>query len=489
MADNRLFHGDNLDVLREEIEDESVDLVYLDPPFNSNQDYNVLFAEQDGSRAAAQIKAFGDTWRWDEGSVLAWQQVVESGGRVADALLALRKFLGGSNVLAYLSMMAPRLVELRRVLRPTGSIYLHCDPTASHYLKMLMDAVFGPNNFLNEIVWHYRKWPAGKYTFQRNHDVIFFYRRSAERTRVFNQLYMERTESTLKRFGKAKIVSGHDEAGRRRPSQMDEDESAGVRMDDVWNIPRVPPIKQLFPTQKPERLLERIITASSNESDVVLDPFCGCGTAIIVAEALQRRWIGIDITHLAINLIRHRLAKALGTPTAPYKVKGLPVSLPDAAALAAGDHYGFQWWALGQVGARAAEQKKGADQGIDGRLLFHDEPIGGKTKQVILSVKAGHVGVQHVRDLLGVMAREGAEIGCLISLQAPTSAMRKEAASAGYYTSRWGTNHARMQLLTVAEMFAGKGVDLPASEQTSVTLKRPPKIKLGSDLAEPELPF
>jgi hypothetical protein len=354
---------------------------------------------------------------------------------------------------------------------------------------MLMDAVFGPGNFLNEIVWHYRKWPTGKYTFQRNHDVILFYRRSTDRARVFNQLYMERTASTLKRFGKSRIISGYDEEGRRRPSQVDSDESAGVRMDDVWDIPRVPPVKQLFPTQKPERLLERIITASSTEGDVVLDPFCGCGTAIIVAEALERRWIGIDITRLAINLIRHRLARALGTPTAPYKVRGLPVSVPDAAALAATDPYGFQWWALSEVGARASDQKKGADRGVDGRLFFHDEPVGGKTKQVVFSVKSGHVGAQHVRDLAGVMARGGAEIGCLISLQSPTSAMRREAASAGYYSSKWGTRHPRLQLLTVEEMFAGKRVDLPAFQQTNVTLKRPPRIELGTDLGEPDLPF
>jgi site-specific DNA-methyltransferase (adenine-specific) len=229
MPENLLYYGDNLDILRRYIADESVDLVYLDPPFNSNASYNVLFAEQNGSRAAAQIKAFGDTWRWDQAAAEAYQEVVETGGRVSQAMQAFRTFLGDSNLLAYLSMMAPRLVELRRVLKPTGSIYLHCDPTASHYLKLLMDAVFGAINFQNEIIWHYRKWPTGKYSFQRNHDILLFYSRSESKSRTFNQLYMDRAPSTLKRFGTARIVSGRDDAGRRIPSQMKDEDSEGVR--------------------------------------------------------------------------------------------------------------------------------------------------------------------------------------------------------------------------------------------------------------------
>ena len=199
MADNLLYYGDNLDVLRRHIKDESVDLIYLDPPFNSNATYNVLFAEQNGSRAAAQLKAFEDTWYWGPAAAKAYQEVVEAGGKVSQALQSFRTLLGNSNMLAYLAMMAPRLVELQRVLKPTGSIYLHCDPTASHYLKLLMDAVFGAKNFRNEIIWHYRKWPSGKYAFQHNHDVILFYSRSDTNDRTFNQLYMERAASTRAR--------------------------------------------------------------------------------------------------------------------------------------------------------------------------------------------------------------------------------------------------------------------------------------------------
>jgi len=476
VPENVLYYGDNLDILRRYVQDESVDLVYLDPPFKSNQDYNVLFVEQNGSRSKAQIRAFDDTWRWDLGAAEAYERIVEAGGGPAEAMMAFRKLLGQSDMLAYLVMMAPRLVELRRVLKPTGSIYLHCDPTASHYLKLLMDSIFGPHNFLNEIIWHYRKWPAGKYTFQRNHDVLFFYARSASRRRTFNQLHMARAESTLRRFGTARIRSTFDDAGRRLPSQTESRPSEGVRQDDVWDIGRVPPVKQLFPTQKPEALLQRIIKASSRKGDTVLDPFCGCGTTIVVAQALQRRWIGIDITHLAVTLIKHRLRDVFGD-AAKYRVVGEPVSLPDAQALAAQDRYQFQWWALGMVGARPVEEKKGADQGVDGRLYFHDEAEGGKPKQILLSVKSGAVKVSDVRDLRGVLEREGADIGVLITLQPPTRPMTAEAASAGFYSSPWGTKHPRLQLLTIAGLLEGKRVDCPPPRQANVTFRRTPGSK------------
>jgi len=494
MAENVLYYGDNLDILRRYIKDETVDLIYLDPPFKSNQNYNVLFAEQNGSRSAAQIRAFKDTWRWDQAAAASYQEVVERGGKVAQAMLAFRTYLGENDVMAYLAMMAPRLIELRRVLKDTGSIYLHCDPTASHYLKMLMDAVFGASNFCNEIVWHYRKWPAGKYSFQRNHDVLLFYSRSESRKRTFNQLFMKRAPSTLKRFGVAKIVSGYDESGRRLPSRTKKQASAGVRQDDVWEIGRVPPIKQLFPTEKPESLLERIIAASSNESDTILDPFCGCGTTIVVAQRLKRRWIGIDITHLAITLIKHRLADAWAHYQMPgskpqYKVVGEPKDLSGARTLAEENPYQFQWWALGLVGARPVEQKKGADKGIDGRLYFHDEPDSAKakTKQIIISVKAGHVTVSHVRDLRGVIEREKAQIGVLISMEKPTKPMRTEAAGAGFYKSRWG-NHPILQILTVEELLKGKGIDYPHTAGVNVTFKKAPRAK-GKKAEHPELNY
>jgi len=483
---NTLYCGDNLQILREHIRDESVDLIYLDPPFKSNQDYNVLFREQDGTRAAAQIKAFEDTWTWDQAASLSFEETVEQGGQVSRVMQAFMTTLGGNDMMAYLSMMAPRLIELRRVLKETGSIYLHCDPTASHYLKLLMDAIFDPRNFLNEIIWHYRKWPTGKYAFQRNHDVIFFYAKSQDRNRVFNQLFMDRAPSTLKRFGTAKIISGHDQEGHRVPSETSDEDSEGVRMDDVWNIGRVPPIKQLYPTQKPEALLERIIEGSTNKGQIVLDPFCGCGTAIKVAEQLDRQWIGIDITHLAIGLIKHRLQDSF-EGKANYQVIGEPVSLPDAKELAQEDRYQFEAWALGMVGARINDKKKGADKGIDGRLYFHDDQRPGNTKQIILSVKSGKIPANHIRELRGVVDREGAQIGVLLTLESSSRPMRAEAASAGFYTSPFGAGkkHPKIQILTIEELLNGQGIDYPQT-QANVTFKRADRYRSGpAETAQP----
>jgi len=468
--ENVLYYGDNLDILRRHIKNESVDLIYLDPPFKSNQDYNVLFAEQNGTRSKAQIKVFEDTWRWDIGSEEAYREVVELGGRVSQAMQAFRTFLGENDTMAYLSMMAPRLIELRRVLRETGSIYLHCDPTASHYLKMLMDSIFDPKNFVNEIVWHYRKWPSGKYTFQRNHDIILFYSKSDSRNRIFNQQYMERAPSTLKRFGKSKIVSGYDEDGLRIPSQMADEESEGVRQDDVWDIGRVPPIKQLFPTQKPEPLLRKIIDASTKRGQMILDPFCGCGTTIVTAQEMKRNWIGIDITYLAITLIKHRLADFGNKPI--YNVVGEPVTLSEAQELAKEDPYQFQWWALGLVNARPIEEKRGADKGIDGRIFFYDDTTG-TTKQIIISVKSGHVTSSQIRDLRGVVQREKAQIGVFITLEESSPQMKKEAATAGFYESKaWAKEYPVIQIVTIKELLADKRIEYPPSKQVDRTFKK-----------------
>jgi len=447
--DNTLYYGDNLGILHRYIKDETVDLVYLDPPFNSNATYNVLFAEHNGSQAAAQIKAFEDTWHWDMAAERAYKEVVEAGGKLSQAMQAFRQFLRDTDMLAYLAMMAPRLVELRRILKPTGSIYLHCDPTASHYLKMLMDAVFDAANFQNEVIWHYGLGGSSPKRWSSKHDVILFYSRSHQWQ--FTPLMIPATSQ------------------RMREQQK--------KMTDVWSIPTINNMAKErlgYPTQKPELLLKRIINASSKEGDLVLDPFCGCGTTIAVAERLKRRWIGIDITHLAITLMKHRLLDAFGD-SAKYQVIGEPTSVPDAVALAEEDPYQFQWWALGLVGARPTEGKKGADKGIDGRLYFHDEGKGGKTKQVIFSVKAGHTGPVHVRELRGVVEREKAEIGMLLTLHPPTQQMRTEAASAGFYEGWGGGKFPKLQILTTEELLAGKGVAMPPLDQVNKTFKKAPK--------------
>jgi DNA modification methylase len=532
MKQHVLYYGDNLDVLRRYIRDETIDLVYLDPPFNSNQDYNVLFGEH-GTKAAAQIKAFEDTWEWNTEAERSYEELVEKGGRAADAMRAFRTFLSTSDMMAYLSMMAPRLVELRRVLKPHGSIYLHCDPTAGHYLKMLMDAVFGPANFVNEISWKRTTaksdYKQGATHWPRVHDIILFYGKDARARSTFNfqfgsydDEYLSTkypyTEPDGRRYGlwdmtgpggaakgnPAYEVMGVTRYWRYSKDKMQAliaaggvvqpspgavprqkkylDEMPGVALGDGWDD--IPPINSQarerlgYPTQKPEALLERIIKASSDEGDTVLDPFCGCGTTIAAAHRLKRHWIGIDITHLAISLIRHRLRDAFGRPAdKTYRVVGEPVDRGGAQQLAKEDPYQFQWWALGLVGARPVEQKKGADKGIDGRLYFHDEGLGGKTKQIVFSVKAGHLTPAHVRDLRGVLERERAEIGVLISLEEPSKQMRSEAASAGFYESPWG-KHQRIQLLTVGEILEGKQVDAPPS---NVTFRKAPKADAVSE--------
>jgi DNA modification methylase len=470
---NVLYYGDNLDVLRRHVRDESVDLVYLDPPFNSNANYNVLFAEH-GEKSAAQVRAFEDTWVWDTTARAAYEETVEAGGKVAEAMRAFRTMLGASDMLAYLAMMTPRLVELRRVLKPTGSLYLHCDPTASHYLKLLIDAVFGARNFRNEIVWHYNTGGKGKNTFLRKHDTILWYSNGAEYT--FN-----RAEVALPRtLGTAHLRHGVTEDGREYYEDYSPRKSGkqyrwyldeGVTPMDVWtDIPAINPMAKErlgYPTQKPVALLERILTASSRPGDVVLDPFCGCGTTIDAAQALGRRWIGIDITHLSIGLIKHRLTRF---PDVAYKVVGEPTTVDDAAVLAREDPFQFQAWALGLVGARiAGSDRKGGDKGIDGRLYFHEGD--GETHQIILSVKAGKLVPNYVRDLRGVIEREKAEIGVLLSFEESSAGMRAEAAEAGFYESPWG-RHPRLQLRTIRELLDGKGIDYPHVTGANVTLRR-----------------
>ncbi len=468
-----MYYGDNLDVLRRHVADESVDLVYLDPPFNSSATYNVLFAEQDGSRSSAQIKAFEDTWRWDRAAASAYEEVVEGGGDVSRAMQAFRTLLGDSDMLAYLSMMAPRLVELRRVLKPAGSVYLHCDPKASAHLRLLMDAIFR-GGFRSEIVWSYRRWPTKTPNYQHMHDVLLYYGKGGVPT--FNVLYEPPSESFLRRFGGK---GNRLDRGATKKRASDED-TPGLPLRDVWEMSILAGSSSErlgYPTQKPEALLERVLRVSSNEGDVVLDPFCGCGTTVAVAQRLNRKWIGIDITHIAIGLMKTRLFDTFGPAVSDtYDVVGEPTSIDDAATLAQEDPWQFQAWALGLVGARPqGPAKRGADKGIDGRLYFHDQP-GSPTKQIIFSVKAGGVSVSHVRDLRGVIEREKAEIGVLLSFEEPTRQMREETASAGYYTSPWG-RHPRLQLLTVADLLQGARVDYPPASQTNVTFAKAPRSR------------
>jgi site-specific DNA-methyltransferase (adenine-specific) len=491
--ENTLYYGDNLEILREYIKDETIDLIYLDPPFNSNQSYNVLFKERNGTKSPAQIKAFEDTWHWDRKTEETYREIVENlPKKIADLIKALRMFLGENDMMAYLVMMAIRLQELYRVLKSIGSIYLHCDPTASHYLKLLMDAVFGVNNFRNEIIWCYRGYEHNKSHWNKKHDIILFYSKSNITTFNYKEVLEELSEQTIKKY------KFDDEKGRYRLRGRNIKDSFFKQKTDLspddekryphliyrqymteGGLPRdwfvLDFINQAskerlgYPTQKPEALLERIIKASSNEGDIVLDPFCGCGTTIAVAEKLKRKWIGIDITHLAVSLMKHRLENSFGNRV-NYKVIGEPKDLKGAEELAREDPYQFQWWALGLVGARPAEseKKKGADKGIDGCIYFHDEPKMIKTKAVIIQVKCGHINRGMIDALKGVVEREKAQIGVFIALQEPTRPMQKEALSAGFYESPSGKHYPKIQILTIENLING-----------SKNIERPPKVAIN----------
>jgi site-specific DNA-methyltransferase (adenine-specific) len=507
---NHLYYGDNLGVLREQIATESVDLIYLDPPFNSNASYNVLFKAPSGEGSAAQIEAFDDTWHWNDSAEAAFQDVLHSGnGNAAEMLRAMRSFLGDNDMMAYLAMMAVRLIELHRVLKPTGSLYLHCDPTASHYLKILLDAVFGASHCTNEIIWQRTNTKAHAFTrFSSSHDIILFYRKSADDF-LWNAQYLPHADSYIKshyanieeesgrrytlgdctnpnpnrpnltyewrgvtkvwRWTKEKMQQMHDDgrlvytkSGAPRYKRY-LDEMKGTPISSVWTD--IPPINSQaqerlgYPTQKPVALLERIIAASSNPGDVVLDPFCGCGTTVHAAEKLGRRWMGIDVTHLAIGLIEKRLRDAF--PGVQFTTHGVPQDIDGARDLAErGQYHEFEKWALSLIAAQPGNfGRKGADRGIDGRLYF------GKSSAGIVSVKAGrNVGVGMVRDLRGTMERESAAIGVLLTLTPPTRPMITEAAGVGMHEEPGFAPVPKLQIVTIEEalQLRDRAVRLPA---------------------------
>ena len=525
---NRLYYGDNLDVLRGCIDDESVDLIYLDPPFNSQATYNVLFKSTAGEKSRAQIGAFEDTWHWGDEAELAFDGVMSSGSTdAAEMLRAMRSFLKENDMMAYLCMMAVRLLELRRVLKPTGSIYLHCDPTASHYLKILMDAVVGAANFRNEIIWKrshaHSDSKQGARHYGRVTDTLLFYAKGPEpkwfpQFVPYDQTYIDRDyrrEDPDGRRYRIDNLQGPGGAEKGNPSyevmgvtrywryskpKMEElirrgrviqtrpgavpqykrylDEMPGVPVQNLWDD--IPAINNRssemlgYPTQKPIALLERLICTSSNEGDVVLDPFCGCGTATHASQKLKRQWIGIDITHLAISLIEKRLRDAF--PGIQYEVHGTPKDVEGARDLAARDKYQFQWWAVSLVNAVPfAGKKKGADSGIDGLIYF--KPEGRATEKAIVSVKGGdNVNVSMVRDLAHVVDRENAKIGVFITLADSTGPMRTEAVKAGYYETLYG-RYPKIQILTIRELFAGKQPDIPLVDASA--FKKAPKESQG----------
>ena len=560
---NTLYYGDNLPILREYIQAASVDLVYLDPPFNSNRSYNVLFQDESGADSDAQIKAFDDTWHWGASAERIYTDLVqESPDHVSRMIAALRDFVGTNQMLAYLVMMAARLVELHRVLKPTGSLYLHCDPTASHYLKIILDAVFGVENYRNEIVWKRTGSHGGAKRWGPIHDIVLFYTKS--QTYTWNKAFQAYDESYIKDFyrfsdekGRYRLVTltgagtrtgdsgrpwrGVDptKSGRHwavpagalrevapnleleklttqeKLDVLDENgliywppkgtipqqkrylaEAPGVQIQDI--VGDIQPISSQaaerlgYPTQKPIALLERIISASSNPGDWVLDPFCGCGTAVAAAQQLERHWIGIDVTHLSIALQKNRLKDmfdlAAGTD---YAVIGEPQTMGAARQLAQEDRFQFQFWALSLIGARplgadagSKQGKRGADRGVDGIITFIDD-ASGKPKRALVQVKSGHVKSGDIRDLRGVVEREGAVVGIFLTLESPTREMETEAVSAGFYTSPgWQRDYPRLQILTIANLLEGVTPRLPPSHSTfqQATKAAPTAIQNTLDL-------
>ncbi len=516
---NRLFYGDNLDILRRYIPDECVDLVYLDPPFNSNRDYNVIFRDESGNKSDAQLVAFEDTWHWGPDAQKQYDYLTNTSvneGRVPESVSALigalRHGIGTNQMMAYLVEMAVRLVELHRTLKPTGSLYLHCDPTASHYLKVVLDAIFGAERFRNEIVWQRTNAHSDAGRYGRIHDTILFYSRGGSPT--WNRTYQAYTDDYIKTYyrysdadgriwksgdatapgGRGPLYEwhGHTRNWRYTQENMEKleaagklyytpagitrvkqylDEMPGMPVQDIWSDESTRYIVSWsteglgYPTQKPAGLLERIVEASSNPGDIVLDPFCGCGTALVAAEKLGRKWIGIDVTYLSIAVMKARLADSFGLTEVP--VIGQPTEVEGARALAQGPddgRYQFQWWALGLVDARpiGGQKKKGADAGIDGAITFTDQH--GKLERVLVSVKSGHVNASMIRDLKGTLEREKAAIGLFVTLEEPSKPMLQEAAEAGYFHSDvWNRDYARMQVLSIRELLEeGRRPDLPA---------------------------
>jgi site-specific DNA-methyltransferase (adenine-specific) len=480
-----LYYGDNLDVMRRHIANESVDLIYLDPPFNSDRTYNLIYK---GSQA--QERAFVDTWTWDDNAENAFRELIERSPQgvhvppqLREIMLALKVFLSEHrDMLAYLSMMAIRLVEMRRVLRKTGSIYVHCDPTASHYLKLVLDSIFGPENFRREIIWR-SGWVSGFKTktanWIRNHDTLLFYLRDRREAFTFNKdLAYKPHEDGYKRRG-----------GGGNPK--------GIAIDDVWDEVALysPWIKSFsteklgYMTQKPLALLERIISVSSNKGDLVLDPFCGCGTTVEAAEVLGRKWIGIDIAIRAIEIIKDRLDQKF-VPRV-WTEHGEPADVEQAAHLAETNPYDFQWWAVRLLGGRPpkGERKKGSDAGIDGELTLIDRK--GAQRRGIVSVKGGHtLTPDFVRALSETARQEKADFGVLVTMYEPTKGMRDTARECGlapWVAQEKGKLGHRIRIVTVPELRAGQ-VMFPGTidRPRTPSAPPPPEAREGETL---HLPF
>ncbi len=491
----QLFYGDNLDILRRKIKDETVDLCYIDPPFNSKRSYFQIYNNL-GREDHAQAQAFVDTWEWGDEANEGYDQILSNyqerfTKQSIELIKGLQSVLGKGSLLAYLVSMTLRIAEIYRVLKPTGSFYLHCDTTASHYIKLVLDALFCAQGgeFRNEIVWCYRGAGYPKKDFGRRHDTIFRYSKTGVFIFNLDEVREEYAEATKERF-KHYIgnVRGAHNFGTQKLNPL------GRQPDDWWQIqPIAPSAKERlgYPTQKPEALLEKIIKASSNEGDVVLDAYCGCGTTVAVAERLKRGWIGIDITYQSISIILKRLEDTFDDSVlATVTLDGVPRDMESARALAHKKddrvRKEFEKWAVLTYSNNRAviNTKKGADKGIDATAYFYTSAD--TTEKAVFQVKSGKVNRATIATLHGDMQREQAQMAILITLDEPTKPMRDEAAAAGMYHHEWmGRSYQRIQIVTVQEIVEqDKRMELPLTRdviKTSVA-HMPQGAQLAVDL-------
>ena len=478
--DRTLVRGDNFEEMRK-LPDACIDLIATDPPFNSKRDYFVPYRDAHGQEPDTLVRAFTDTWTWGEAAEDAYEHlIVEVGGQVGDTIQGLRQFLNETPMMAYLVMMTIRIVEMRRLLKDTGSLYLHCDPTASHYLKIVLDAIFGTRNFRNEIIW--RKYGGHKNTarvrFTTEHDTLLFY--SVSNTYTFNRVFRPLSEETI-----SSEYRHVDEDGRRysipRGRQFRQgivrrvylDTHPGVAIGNLWTEKELTmqgrdDERTGYPTQKPRALYKRIVTASSNDEDLILDPFCGCGTTLIAAEELNRNWIGIDLTYLAIGAVRHRIEELFPQLRNNVTVIGAPENEEQTLALAGTNPHGFEEWCVTHVLKFKWNPRRGADGGIDGTYRFPLGRIQGRQAygKAVAQVKGGNYTLSHIRDFRTAMQNFEADLGVFVVTTPPSRGMETEASRAGTYTHpSYELSVPRLQIYEIQDYFRGIQPQLPLAER------------------------
>ena len=535
-----LVRGDNLEEMRK-FPDDCIDLIATDPPFNSKRDYFVPYRDERGQEPDTLIRAFTDTWTWGEAAEEAYGElIVEVGGQIGDTIQGLRQFLNETPMMAYLVMMAIRIVEMHRILKPTGSLYLHCDPSASHYLKIILDAIFGASNFRNEIVWQRTSAHNDGNRFGRVHDIILFYSKSSQP--LWNPVYTEHDPEYVKKFYRHEDERGRYQVDNLTGAGTTQGESGqswrGVDPTAVgrhWAIPhrnswpeevqppenyeslsvqerldaldangliywpptgRVPRFKRYlstskgrrvhdvitdinplsgqskertgYPTQKPIELYKRIVAASSNEGDLILDPFCGCGTTLMAAEALNRHWIGIDLTYLATGAVRLQIERLFPQLRDSVTIAGTPENAEQALELARTNPHGFEEWCVAHVLHFRTNARRGGDGGIDGTFRFPLGRIQGRQAygKAVAQVKGGNYTLGYIRDFRTAMQNEEADLGVFVVTSPPSRGMETEASRTGTYNHpSYEFSCPKLQIYQIQDYFRNILPNLPLAER------------------------